>query len=109
MKKANIKIKINDYIIENQGIIDKEILKVQDKDENIEFDTKNLILTKENTELKITMDFNKETVIYDLIKEKGHFNNKLTTLSLTNSDKQVIIIYRIEDADYNLQINYETI
>lgn len=109
MQKVNIIIKINDYIIKNQGIIDKEILKVKDKDEKIEFDIKKLVLTKENKELRITMDFNKETVIYDLIKEKGNFNNKLTILSLTNSDKQVIIIYQIEDADFNLQINYETI
>ena len=109
MQRAKINIKINDYIIKETGIIDNDILKLKDKEDSISFDLKNLVLTKENKELKIVMDFKNKQVIYHLIKENQKFTNNFTVFSLTNRDKQVIINYQIEDADFNMQINYETI
>ena len=109
MKKVKIKIEVNDYIIEEVGTIENEELKLKTKEENLEYDLKNNVLYKENNELKITMDFKNEIVTYELIKENRKFSNNLTTFSLTNCNKQVIINYRIEGTKFLLQINYETI
>lgn len=109
MKKISIKIKINDYTIENEGIIDNEVLKVESNNEDITYDLKKQLLTKTNNDLKISLDFKNKVVFYELIKEKQQFSNNFTIFSLTNSPKQVIIKYRIEDTDFYLQIDYETI
>lgn len=109
MQKANIRIKINDYIIENEGIIDNEILKLKTNNEDILYDIKNQVLIKIDNELELTLDFKNKKVFYELIKEKQHFSTNFTIFSLTNSPKQVIIKYRIENTNFSLQINYETI
>lgn len=109
MQKAHIIIKINDYVIQKQGTIDNGVLKVKDNDDNIIFDIKNQVFTKENKDLKITIDFTNNKVLYELIKENAKFSNNFDILSLTNHDKQVIIIYQIENTDFNLEISYETI
>ena len=109
MKKISIKIKINDYTIENEGTIDNEVLKVESNNEDITYDLKKQLLTKTNNDLKISLDFKNKVVFYELIKEKQQFSNNFTIFSLTNSPKQVIIKYRIEDTDFYLQIDYETI
>ena len=109
MKKISIKIKINDYTIENEGIIDNEVLKVESNNEDITYDLKKQLLTKTNNDLKISLDFKNKVVFYELIKEKQQFSNNFTIFLLTNSPKQVIIKYRIEDTDFYLQIDYETI
>ena len=108
MKKAKIKIEINDYTIEGIGSIYNDILHLK-KEEDIEFDLKNLLLIKKNKELILTMKFLSKEVIYELVEENKKFINNFTIFSLTNDDKQVIIRYRIEDADFLLKINYETI
>ena len=109
MRKAKIKIEINDYTINQEGIIDNDILIVYDKEEKITFDLKNLILHKENKELIIDMDFNKKKIKYELVTEKRQFSNDFTIISLTNSNNQYIINYRIEETYFLLKINYETI
>ena len=109
MLKAKIKIEINDYTINQEGIIDNDILIVYDKEEKITFDLKNLILHKENKELIIDMDFNKKKIKYELVTEKRQFSNDFTIISLTNSNNQYIINYRIEETNFLLKINYETI
>ena len=109
MLKAKIKIEINDYTINQEGIIDNDILIVYDKEEKITFDLKNLILHKENKELIIDMDFNKKKIKYELVTEKRQFSNDFTIISLTNSNNQYIINYRIEETYFLLKINYETI
>ena len=109
MKKAKIKIEINDYTINQEGIIDNDILIVYDKEEKITFELKNLILHKENKELIIDMDFNKKKIKYELVTEKRQLSNDFTIISLTNSNNQYIINYRIEETNFLLKINYETI
>ena len=109
MLKAKIKIEINDYTINQEGIIDNDILIVYDKEEKITFDLKNLILHKENKELIIDMDFNKKKIKYELVTEKRQLSNDFTIISLTNSNNQYIINYRIEETNFLLKINYETI
>ena len=107
MKKVKIRIEINDYIIEDQGILDQEILTLKGE-ESISFDLKNLVLSKQNKDLIININFKEKQVTYTLVEENKKFINNLTIFSLTNSNKQVIIRYRIEDADFTLKINYET-
>ncbi len=109
MQKVRIKIKINDHIIEGIGKINNNILVLKKDKEVIEFDLKKNILKKENKELIIQLDFIKKTVIYELLEEKQKFSNNLVIFSLTNTDKQVMINYQIEKADFILEINYETI
>ena len=109
MQKARIKIKINDHIIEGIGQINNNILALKKDEEVIKFDLKNNILTKENKELNIQLDFINKLVTYELIEEKQKFSNNLVIFSLTNTDKQVMINYQIEKADFILEINYETI
>ena len=109
MKKAKIKIEINDYTINQEGIIDNDVLIVHNKEEKITFDLKNLILHKENKELIIDMDFNKKKIKYEIVTEKRQFSNDFTIISLTNSNNQYIINYRIEETNFLLKINYETI
>ena len=109
MQKANIKIEINDYIIEKEGIIDKEVLKVKDNEDIISFDIKKLVLIKENKEIIITMNFDKKIIKYELVPEKRKITNNFEVNTLTNRNNQYIINYRIEDAIFHLKINYETI
>ena len=109
MKKAKIKIEINDYIIEKEGIIDNDVLVVKDSSDKITFDQKKLLLIKENDELIINIDFKYKTVIYELVKENQKFSNNFEIFSLTNEHKHVMINYQIEGASFLLKINYETI
>ena len=109
MKKIRVKIEIKDYIIKEIGIIKTGVIKVKDKDDIITFDTDKLVLTKENKDLKINMDFRKKKIVYTLKPESQKFSTFLTINSLTNRDKQVIINYRIEKEDFLLKIEYETI
>ena len=108
MQKARIKIKINDHIIERIGQLNNNILALKTKEEIIEFDLKNKVLTKKNKDLNIQMDFINKNVTYKLVEENKKFSNKLVIFSLTNTDKQVMINYQIEQADFVLAINYET-
>lgn len=108
MQKAKIKIEINDYTIEGIGFVNKGILSLK-QEEDIKFDLTNFILVKKNTDLILTIDFKNKKVIYELVKENKKFSDYFLIFSLTNSNKQVIIKYRIEDADFLLKVNYETI
>ena len=107
-KKARIIIKINDHIIEGIGELNNNILALEKDDELIKFDLKKEQLTKKNKDLNIELDFINKIVTYELIEEKQKFSNNLVIFSLTNEDKQVMINYQIEQADFLLQINYET-
>lgn len=109
MKKAKIKIEINDYIIEKEGIIDNDVLIVEDSKDKITFDNEKLLLIKKNDELIINMDFKNKIIIYELVKENQKFSNNFEIISLTNEHKHVIINYQIEGASFLLKINYETI
>lgn len=109
MSKVNAEIKINNHKIKNIGILNNEILKIKTKEELITFDYKNLILKKDNKDLKIALDFKNKEVFYELKEENIQFHNNFIILSLTNDNKQVIINYQIEQTNFLLSINIETI
>lgn len=109
MEKVKVKIKINDYIIENKGIIDNEILTVNDNETKLIYDYKNNTLKRENKDYIIILDFNNKKVTYNLKEVNNEFSNKLTILKLTNHNKQVNIKYEIEEEVFHLDIKHETI
>ncbi len=109
MEKVKIKIKINAYNIEGIGSLNKNILKIKDKEDTIYFNLDLKALIKQNKDLKIVLDFENKLVTYELIKEKQKFSNILRVKLLTISDKQVMINYQIEEESFCLKINYETI
>ena len=109
MEKANITIKINNNLFKGIGHKKQDILTLKTETETITYDLKNNILTKEDNYLKIKMDFNNKQIEYNLLQENKKFHNNFVINRLTNHHKQVIIKYRIEDADFNLEISYETI
>ena len=107
-KKVKAKILVNDYNIENKGIIVNEILKVKDNETTILFDYENLILTREDKEKKLILDFKNELLTYSLKELPNKFYSNLTILSLTNYNKRVMIRYQIEENEFSLSINIET-
>lgn len=109
MERVEAEIKVNDYIIKSEGIIENNTLKVKDNETLFAFDLKNLILIRENKEIKIIIDFKKEIVTYKVLDTKKEFYNKFTCLSLTNKDKEYNIIYQMEENVFKLSIKYETI
>lgn len=108
MQKARIRIKINDHIIEGIGQIKNSILAINKDEELIEFDLNKKRLMKKSKDLIIKLDFINKKVNYELIEEKMQFTNNLVIFSLTNTDKQVMINYQIDQTTFALEINYET-
>ena len=109
MEKIKVKLKINDYIIEKEGIIKNDILIINNNEEIITFDIKKLILTKETKELSLSLDFMKKEVTYKIPEIDNKFSSKILNLSLTNKDKEYIINYQIEESNFSLNLKYETI
>ena len=109
MQKVRIKIKINDYIIDEIGFLNNNVIQVEASKEIIKFDYKNNVLEKQDNDLRITMDFNNKKIKYELLNENNKFYNKLILLSLTNDNKTVIINYQIEETNFLLKITYEPI
>lgn len=107
MKKIKVLIEINDYIIKNIGILDNNILKVKDKETDLTFDYEKLILTRENNDLKIIIDFKNKDITYSIKESSQKFFNNFIILSLTNEHKQVIINYQIEKNIFCLKISLE--
>lgn len=109
MQKVRIKIKVNEHIIEGTGeLIDKKLTLKTNKEE-LEYDLKKSVFTKKNSELIIIMDFLNKKINYTLVNEKKTFTDNLTTFSLTNYNKQVMINYQIDNTSFFLEIKYETI
>ena len=109
MEKVKAKIKVNDYNIENSGIIENDVLKVKDDKTEVTFDLKNLIMTRENEEISIKIDFNNKILEYKIPELKEKFVNNFTILSLTNSNNEYNIKYQMEDDVFTLNIIYETV
>lgn len=114
MKRINITLKINDYELKTDGFINNEIISFKDKDEKsteIIFDLKSNTLTRENDEIliKIYFDKPKENIEYLLKKENLTFYNEFSNLRLLKKERNIIISYRIEKADFNMILNYEEV
>ena len=110
MKKTKIELQINDYFLKSTGYLNKNILSFFDKDQNktemiIDFNTNRFI--RNNNEIKIEIDFNKEEVEYHLKKEDLKFTQDIKTIMLKKSNNEYIINYQIEENPFVLNIKYE--
>ena len=111
MKKVKVSLKINDYVLETNGLIKDNILSFVDKDElktNIIYDYNYNILTRENNEIKIILYFDKENnnMEYLLKKDNVKFFNNFIKKQLHSDNKAVIINYRMEEENFFLEISY---
>lgn len=109
MDKIRVSLKVNDYTIKENGIKEENIITVMTKEENMQYDLKNNILTRENNDMKQIINFPKEVFNYCLKEISTEFSEKIKLISLTNKDKQVNIIYQIGRDNFNLDLKYETI
>ena len=109
MEKAKIKIQINDYKIENTGIIDNEILMVENNEMKVQYNFKYNLLIRTNSEDTIILDFKNNKFTYIDNNTHTKFSHKLVILKLTNEDKQVNISYQIDEEVFHLYIKHETI
>lgn len=109
MEKIKVEIIINDYKITSIGTIKNNIIKIKDNDTELEYDLNSNILKRENNEMKQTINFKENEFKYLLKEIKQELNGKIKTLSLTNKDKQVNIVYCIEENNFYLKLKYEII
>lgn len=109
MEKVRVKLTINDYVIEETGIIDNETINLSENKTDLKYDIKNNILTRENNEMKQVINFNNSNFSYLLKEISKEICEKINVISLTNKDKQVNIIYQIGEDIFNLNLKYETI
>lgn len=110
MKKIRVKIKINEYKIEKDGMINNDLLTCFDNDElktKITFDFKNEVLTRENKEICIKLNFKNRHLEYTLKEANKTFLNNFIILKLIIKNKEAIINYQIEEENFELKIFYE--
>ena len=112
IQKIKVYIEVNEYKINNNGTKYNEIIHCTDNNDNItkiSFDLKNNILTRENEEIEMNIDFLNKQIKYHLKQE-----NKSTTFPIKinkfNKEKTKIIgIYQIENDIFKLKIEYKII
>ncbi len=111
MKQVKVNLKINDYELQTTGYLNNNILSFNDKDinkTNIIYDFNSDTLIRNNDEIMIKLLFNKEkeNVLYELKNNNCKFSNQLTKLSLHKTPTSVIIKYRIENLQFNMELSY---
>ena len=112
IQKIKVCIEVNEYKINNKGTKYNEIIHCTDNNDNItkiSFDLKNNILTRENEEIEMNIDFLNKQIKYHLKQE-----NKSTTFPIKinkfNKEKTKIIgNYQIENDIFKLKIEYKII
>jgi len=110
MKKIRVKIEINEYKIEKDGMINNDLLTCFDNDElktKISFDFKNQVLTRENKEIVIRLDFKSHQLEYTLKSVNKTILNNFIILKLIIKNKEAIINYQIEEENFKLKLFYE--
>lgn len=109
MKKVKTTLKINDFLIETDGILENNILKFEDKLVKYEFDFISLTLKRENDEFYSFLDFKKENdnSTYLLKEIDKQITNNLVIKELQLQKNIVIIRYEIEEEVFNLILSYE--
>lgn len=111
MIKINLKLKINDYLIENIATLkDNKIMFVHDN-VNYEFDINELILKRENEEFLSIMNFKSEknNNFYLLKEVSKEIINNLVIKELQVLEKMYIIRYEIDEIPFNLTLSYKEV
>lgn len=112
MSKINITIKVNNYIINTNAIKkDNQITCIDnnDKKTKITIDTQKLILTRENKDLIITINFKNKTINYFLKEQNKTLKQPLNKVNITNKQNKITIKYIIEQELFTLEITQNKI
>ena len=111
MKEVNLKLKINDFLIEQQGKINENILSFSHNNVNYEFNIKELILRRENNEFLSIINFKKkEDNNFYLLKEVSkEIINNLVIKELQVLENMFIIRYEIDEMVFDFVLKYEEV
>ncbi|MGN0993255.1 MAG: hypothetical protein ACI4PE_04980 [Bacilli bacterium] len=112
IQKIKVYIEVNEYKINNTGTKYNEIIHCTDNNDNItkiSFDLKNNILTRENKEIEMNIDFSNKQIKYHLKQENKSITFPIKINKLTKDKTRIIGIYQIENEIFNLKIEYKII
>ena len=111
MKQVNLKLKINDFSIEQKGILKDNVLSFKDNNVNYEFNTKELILKRENDEFLSIINFRREedNNFYLLKEVSKEIINNLVIKELQVLENMYIIRYEIDEMSFNFSLKYEEV
>ncbi len=107
MEKINVYICVNDYKISTAGELCDGIVTCSDGLSKISYDINKKMLIKEDSEIKIVLDFDKCEVRICLAKNDSLFINKMMLKSYCFLENQIRIVYLLDEKIYNLLIMYE--
>jgi len=111
MKKVKVCLKINDYKLEKDGMLNNDILSFQDEDElktEMIYDWNTDRLIRDNDEMKLEINFQKEKeVIYLLKKWNKKLHQKIEVLKWQKEKNKVIATYWIEKEPFDFTLSYE--
>lgn len=111
MKKVNLKLIINDFVIEEEGFIEENILFFSSDNVKYEFNIEDLVLKRENDEFLSIISFKKEkdNNFYLLKEVSKEIINNLVIKELQVLENMFIIRYEIEEVSYNFSLKYEEV
>ena len=110
-EKIKGNIEVNNYKITNTGTKYNEIISCLDNNDNqtkVTFDLKNNILTRENKELTINIDFKTNKIKYHLKQENKTAFSNIKVNKFQKLENQITITYQTENDTFNLKIEYKS-
>lgn len=110
-EKIKVNIQVNDYKITNTGTKYNEIISCLDNNDNqtkVTFDLKNNILTRENKELTISIDFNTNKIKYHLKQENKTAFQNIKVNKFQKLENQITITYKTENDTFKLKLEYKS-
>ena len=110
-EKIKVNIEVNNYKITKTGTKYNEIISCLDNNDNqtkVTFDLKNNILTRENKELTINIDFKTNKIKYHLKQENKTAFSNIKVNKFQKLENQITITYQTENDTFNLKIEYKS-
>lgn len=108
MSKINISIKVNDYIIKTKAIKKDDIITCidnNDKKTKIKLNTQDLILTRENNEITIDIDFKNKNIKYYLKEHNKYITTTIKIKELKQTKQSLKIRYINEKQEFTLKVD----
>ena len=112
MQKVNIKVKIiPDFPKEREynGLINNEILSYKEKDTKVDIDLKKCIVTREDNEKIIIINYDNEVINLSLKGYNYEIDIPIEKIKKDIHDKYLNIKYRVEDKIVEYILEYEVI
>lgn len=110
MQKIDIYIEVNNYKINNTGELNNQKISCLDNNDNktiVSFDLTNNILTRDNDDITIYIDFDTEQIQYHLKKENKTAISSIKIKEIQKNNNSTKIVYTLEDNIFNLKIDYK--